>query len=151
MEENKTQTPAAQESAPAPAVDLAAAERRRLQEIDAIAALYDPALVQEAKYGEKPCTAQELAYRAAVEAAAKAAGEGKAFMAAMAADNLAAAAVSAAPASEPPKSTENMTPEQRMADARNEVKALLGKNAGDEVVVDAPAGPVEYKLLKIER
>ena len=30
-------------------------------------------------------------------------------------------------------------------------KALLGKNAGDEVVVDAPAGPVEYKLLKIER
>ena len=127
MEENKTQTPAAQESAPAPAVDLAAAERRRLQEIDAIAALYDPALVQEAKYGEKPCTAQELAYRAAVEAAAKAAGEGKAFMAAMAADNLAAAAVSAAPASEPPKSTENMTPEQRMADARNEVKALLGK------------------------
>ena len=30
-------------------------------------------------------------------------------------------------------------------------KALLGKNAGDDVVVDAPAGPVEYKLLKIER
>lgn len=30
-------------------------------------------------------------------------------------------------------------------------KALMGKNAGDNVVVDAPAGPVEYKLLKIER
>ena len=30
-------------------------------------------------------------------------------------------------------------------------KALLGKNAGDDVTVDAPAGPVEYKLLKIER
>ncbi len=30
-------------------------------------------------------------------------------------------------------------------------KALLGKNEGDEVTVDAPAGPVEYKLLKIER
>ena len=30
-------------------------------------------------------------------------------------------------------------------------KALLGKNAGDEVTVDAPAGPVEYKLLKVER
>lgn len=127
MEENKTQTPAAQESVPAPAVDLAAAERKRLQEIDAIAALYDPALVQEAKYGENPCTAQELAYKAAVEAATKAAGEGKAFMAAMAADSQAAAAVGAAPASEPPKSTEDMTPEQRMADARNEVKALLGK------------------------
>lgn len=30
-------------------------------------------------------------------------------------------------------------------------KALLGKNAGEDVTVDAPAGPVEYKLLKIER
>ncbi len=30
-------------------------------------------------------------------------------------------------------------------------RALLGKNAGDDVTVDAPAGPVEYKLLKVER
>ena len=30
-------------------------------------------------------------------------------------------------------------------------RALLGKNAGDDVVVDAPAGPVEYKILKVER
>ena len=30
-------------------------------------------------------------------------------------------------------------------------KALLGKNAGDDVTVDAPAGPVEYKLLNVER
>ena len=29
-------------------------------------------------------------------------------------------------------------------------KALLGKNAGADVTVDAPAGPVEYKILKIE-
>lgn len=29
-------------------------------------------------------------------------------------------------------------------------KALLGKNAGDDVVVDAPAGPIAYKILKIE-
>ena len=29
-------------------------------------------------------------------------------------------------------------------------KALLGKNVGDEVTVDAPAGPVEYKILKVE-
>ena len=29
-------------------------------------------------------------------------------------------------------------------------KALLGKNAGDDVTVDAPAGPVEYKILKVE-
>ncbi len=26
-------------------------------------------------------------------------------------------------------------------------RALLGKNVGDDVTVDAPAGPVEYKLL----
>ena len=30
-------------------------------------------------------------------------------------------------------------------------KALLGKNVGEDVIVDAPAGPVEYKVLKIER
>lgn len=29
-------------------------------------------------------------------------------------------------------------------------KALLGKNAGDDVTVDAPAGPVEYKIIKVE-
>lgn len=98
MEDNVVQNPAVQDPAPAPAVDAAADERRRLQEIDAIAALYDPELVKEAKYGENPCTAQELAYQAAVAAAASAAGEGKAFLAAMSADTQAAAAVSAAPA-----------------------------------------------------
>ena len=30
-------------------------------------------------------------------------------------------------------------------------KALLGKNVGDEVTVDAPAGPVEYKILNVEK
>ena len=30
-------------------------------------------------------------------------------------------------------------------------KALLGRNAGDEVTVDAPAGPVEYQILRVER
>ena len=30
-------------------------------------------------------------------------------------------------------------------------RALLGKNAGDDVVVDAPAGAIEYKILKIEK
>ena len=30
-------------------------------------------------------------------------------------------------------------------------KALLGKVPGDDVTVDAPAGPVHYKLLKVER
>ena len=30
-------------------------------------------------------------------------------------------------------------------------KALLGKNEGDDVTVDAPAGPVYYKVVKVER
>lgn len=30
-------------------------------------------------------------------------------------------------------------------------RALLGKNPGDDVTVDAPAGPIEYKILKVER
>ena len=30
-------------------------------------------------------------------------------------------------------------------------KALLGKSEGDQVVVDAPAGRIEYKLLKVEQ
>lgn len=30
-------------------------------------------------------------------------------------------------------------------------KALLGKNAGEDVVVDAPSGPVAYTILKVER
>lgn len=30
-------------------------------------------------------------------------------------------------------------------------KALLGKNEGDEVSIDAPAGTLEFKILKIQR
>ena len=29
-------------------------------------------------------------------------------------------------------------------------KALMGRNAGDDITVDAPSGPVEYKILKVE-
>ena len=36
------------------------AERERMQEIDEVASLLDPADVREAKYGEKPCTAADL-------------------------------------------------------------------------------------------
>lgn len=45
--------------------EILAAERTRLQEIDEIAPMVnDSGLVHEAKYGEKPCSAQELAFRA---------------------------------------------------------------------------------------
>ena len=29
-------------------------------------------------------------------------------------------------------------------------KALMGRNAGDDIVVDAPSGPIAYKILKVE-
>ncbi len=124
MTENKEASKAAE---PVSAAEQVAAERQRLRDIDAIAALYDPELVQAAKYGEDPCTAQELAYRAAVQAAASAESEGKAFLAAMRTDAKAATEVGAAPISEPPEDPENMMPEQRMAAARRNVRALLGK------------------------
>ena len=49
--------------------DRVRAERKRLQDIDAVAALYDKETVYEAKYGERPCTAAEMTYRAAQKAA----------------------------------------------------------------------------------
>lgn len=58
----------ARAAAAADAGTSAADERRRIQEIDAIADQLDPALVEEAKYGENACTAQELALRAVQQA-----------------------------------------------------------------------------------
>jgi ATP-dependent protease ClpP protease subunit len=63
-------------------------ERKRLQEIDEISNLFDDATVQDAKYGENSCTAQEMAHRAAV----KAAKEGKSFMKEMGDDSAASGA-----------------------------------------------------------
>ena len=46
------------------------AERERLAAIDSIAAsVPDPQLVHDAKYGENPCTAQELCFRVMQESA----------------------------------------------------------------------------------
>lgn len=111
-------------SADAGTLDQArAAERTRLSEIDEIAGLYDDETVREAKYGEHPCTAQEMSFRAAQ----KAAKNGTAFMAAANADYKAsgAAGVGAAPAGE--EKTGDKTPNQRMVEARTGVKALFGE------------------------
>lgn len=82
-----TVTPAAEN--PQAAVDAAvSAERNRLAEIDSVASLFDPALVQEAKYGETACDARELAFRAAKAAAA----QGHEFLKNLAADNAASGA-----------------------------------------------------------
>lgn len=101
----------------------AEAERKRLEEIDGISRLYDEETVHEAKYGKSPCTAQELAFRAAT-AAAKSGG---AFMAAVRSDfeESGAGNVSAVPANDVMPSAK--TPESKAAEAKLTVKALLGK------------------------
>ena len=110
------------------------AERDRMQEIDEVSGLLDPDTVQQAKYGEKPCTAAEL-LMAAAKAAAK---QGKKFLADLKEDSeeSGAEAVPAAPASpgdglESNNNVENATPEARMNNARSAVSALLGKKKED--------------------
>ena len=98
------------------------AERNRLAGIDEVAALFDPAIVHEAKYGEHPCTAAEMALKAA-QTAAKA---GSKFLADAAADNDESGAndVGAAPGDE---EQDNGTPEAKMTAARAAVKTLFKK------------------------
>lgn len=61
-------TNAAQAQASADAVT---AERKRLADIDSIAAsIPDQQLVHDAKYGDNPCTAQELCFRVMQQSAA---------------------------------------------------------------------------------
>ena len=86
--------------APAPAVtpapapqssggdDPAQAERKRIQEIDALAGLFDTETINAAKYGDHPCTAQEMVY----QAAQKASQQGGTFLAALEADTAASGA-----------------------------------------------------------
>lgn len=73
-----------------------AAERQRLADIDSIAAsIPDQTLVNDAKYGENPCTAQELCFRVMQQSAAA----GQQFLANYNADGQASgtAGVGAAP------------------------------------------------------
>lgn len=98
------------------------AERDRLQKIDEVSALFDSDLVQAAKYGDDACSAAELSYRAAQ----KAAKNGKSFMANLEddADASNAGDVGATPTQEEDPTAEK-TPEQKQAQARNDVHALL--------------------------
>ena len=101
------------------------AEQKRIQEIDAVASLYDAETVRAAKYGENACTAQEMTYRAAQAAAQK----GKKFLSDLDDDTKASGAQGVPAAGDPgtPPPAEAQTPDQRMANARAEVKALFGK------------------------
>ena len=96
-------------------------EQNRLQEIDNIAGLFSADMVREAKYGEKACSAQELAFRAATAAAAN----GQQFLNNLAADAQAsnAAGVPAAPV--PVETPKAKTADEKMAEARKAVKELM--------------------------
>lgn len=135
---NQTQVPettpapvAQQPNANADAIATAVqAEQQRIQDIDAIAGLFDNDLVQAAKYGENACSAQELAYRAAQ----KAAKNGQAFLSNLEADAQASGSgdVTAAPGSDADVDVDekNLSPEQRMANARKALDELFEKKEG---------------------
>lgn len=121
--------PAATTATPsAGADDPAQAERARIQEIDAVSHLFPSDVVEAAKYGDHPCTAQEMVYQVAV----KAAKTGGQFLAALEADTAGSGAqgVSAAPSTPatPGASGDGTkTDAQKKAEASVLVKGLLGK------------------------
>ena len=102
--------------------DATRAEQERLQGIDNIAGLFSADMVREAKYGETACTAQELAFRAAQEAAKN----GQTFLANLEADAQASGAgeVPAAPAPEDTPIEEPKTAEEKLEAARALVKKV---------------------------
>ena len=102
--------------------DATRAEQERLRGIDNIAGLFSADMVREAKYGETACTAQELAFRAAQEAAKN----GQTFLANLEADAQASGAgeVPAAPAPEDTPIEEPKTAEEKLEAARALVKKV---------------------------
>ena len=119
-----SQTATAQPAAQMAEDDPAQMERKRIQDIDALASQFDAETIQAAKYGPDACTAQEMAYRAAQ----KATKTGKSYLASMMSDteDSGANGVGAASASGEPTGGE-LTPEQRMAKGRADARALNKK------------------------
>ncbi len=104
------------------------AERNRLAEIDEIARLYDDKTVREAKYGEHPCTAQEMAFKAATRAAKS----GATFMQALISDYKASGVdeIAAIPGEE--FEVKSKTTNQKVEEARLAIGSLLNqKKNGD--------------------
>ncbi len=105
--------------------DAVTAERQRIADIDSIAAsVPDPQMVNDAKYGENPCTAQELCFRVMQRSAQS----GQAFLKAYQEDGNAsgAGAVSAAPNSGAQMTQE----EQDAADIKAVVAAYTNSATG---------------------
>ncbi len=129
FEEFRQENPEAAEAAIAEAQasvsheDAVRAERQRIAEIDAVASLFDAETVNAAKYGENPCTAQEMTYRAAQEMAKA----GKTFLNQMKADYQESGAddVTSAPASE--EDDKPQTAEDRRAAGAAMARKLSGK------------------------
>lgn len=107
-----------------------AEERERIRKIDEIAQQFDEKTVKSAKY-DKPCTAEEMAYKAAVESAKL----GKNFLREMADDNRASDVQKVTQSSAPDEvnagnvSDENKTEDQKMAEARAFFKKAMGGEA----------------------
>lgn len=118
----ETQKPAAAPAEPAPKASeeeinaAVLAERERLQKIDKIAAQFGADLVAEAKY-TKPCTAEELAYKAALASAEK----GASFLTALGDDAKDSNANSVNAAAAKPDGVAGQTE----AEIRNEVEAYI--------------------------
>lgn len=107
--------------------DAVAAERQRIEAIDSIAAsIPDPQLVHDAKYGENPCTAQELCFRVMQQSAKS----GQQFLANYTADGAASGAdgVGAAPNSGAPVNQQ----EQDAADIQAVVTAYNKTKGGSK-------------------
>ena len=131
FEEFRKENPEAAEAALAEAQasvsheEAVAAERQRIADIDEIASLYDEETVRSAKYGENPCTAEQMAFRAAKEMAK----QGKTFMNNMQADTADSGTnkVTPTPASE--DDDKPMTTADRKAAGKAMADKLSGKKS----------------------
>lgn len=108
------------------AAEAARTERERIAAIDEVAGLFSPDLVHEAKYGDAPMTAQELAYQAAVRASR----DGRKFLNNMQADcaESGAAQVAAVP---PKADSAPQTDAQKRAEAKRRIHDLLNGGANN--------------------
>lgn len=116
----------AKEAVAKDAVDVNAAveaERRRIAEIDEIAALYDEELVRKAKFGENPLTAQELAW----EAAKRQAKKGQKFIEDVKEDFEASGADNVVALATVEDDSKPLTPAERMAQGRQQAQKLQTK------------------------
>ncbi len=107
--------------------DAVAAERQRIADIDSIAAsIPDQQLVNDAKYGDKPCTAQELCFRVMQQSAA----QGQQFLTNFAKDGKASGVqnVGAAPNGGAP----NTQAEQDAADMQAVLSAYQQTKGGNK-------------------